>query len=257
MKYTHAIVRPPGHLFVNGLSTANLGKPDYERALKQHAAYVQALENCGLTVRSLPPDEIFPDSTFVEDTALLTSACAIILRPGAQSRRGEIEAVEHVVKKIYFDVEHIQAPGTVDGGDIMMAEDHFFIGLSRRTNREGAEQVLAILANFGLTGSLVSLDNILHLKSAIAYVENHTVVVTGELSTRPELNAYRMIRVDSDEQYAANCLWINGTVLIAAGYPKTKSAIMAAGYQVIALDMSEFRKLDGGLSCLSLRFRIS
>ena len=253
MKYTHAIVRPPGRSFVNGLSTANLGTPDYERALKQQAAYVQALETCGLTVYSLPPDELFPDSTFVEDTALLTPVCAIILRPGAPSRRDEIEAIEQVMKTFYINIEHIQAPGTVDGGDIMMAGDHFFIGLSQRTNREGAEQILAILTKYGLTGSLLSLENILHLKSAIAYVENHTVVATGELSTRSEFNGYRMIRVDPVEQYAANCLWVNGTVLIAAGYPKAESAIIAAGYRVIALDMSEFRKLDGGLSCLSLR----
>jgi len=254
MKYTRAIVRPPGRSFVNGLSTANLGMPDYEKALKQHAAYVQALEICGLTVCSLPPDELYPDSTFVEDTALLTSACAIILRPGAPSRRGEIEAIEQAVKKFYINIERIQAPGTVDGGDIMMAGDHFFIGLSQRTNREGAEQVHAILAKFGPTGSPLPLENILHLKSAIAYLENHTVVATGELLTKPEFSGYRMIRVDSDEQYAANCLWVNGTVLIAAGNPKVEGAITAAGYRVIMLDMSEFRKLDGGLSCLSLRF---
>jgi len=253
MKYTYAIVRPPGRSFVNGLSTANLGMPNYERALKQHAAYVQALENCGLTIYSLPPDEQHPDSTFVEDTALLTPVCAIILRPGALSRRGEIEAIEQVVKKFYSNIERIREPGTVDGGDIMMVEDHFFIGLSQRTNREGAEQILANLAKYGMTGSLLAIENILHLKSAVAYVENQTIVVTDELSTRSEFRDYRMIRVDSVEQYAANCLWANGTVLIAEGYPKAESAIIAAGYQAIVLDMSEFRKLDGGLSCLSLR----
>ena len=254
MKFTHAIVRPPGRSFVNGLSTANLGAPDWESALRQHAAYVQALKTCGLLVTVLPPDDDYPDSTFVEDTALLTPACAIILRPGAPSRRGETESIEPVVKTFYTDIEHIHAPGTVDGGDVMLAGNHFFIGLSQRTNREGAEQILAILTDRGMTGSLVPLGNILHLKSAIAYVENQTVVASRELSTRPEFGVYRMIQIDSAEQYGANCLWINGTVLVPAGYPKAESAIIAAGYRTIVLDTSEFRKLDGGLSCLSLRF---
>ncbi len=254
MRFTRAIVRPPGRSFIHGLSTAGLGPPDHDLALRQHAAYVDALRTCGLQVITLPPDERYPDSTFVEDTALLTPSCAVILRPGAASRCGETLAIEPVVREFYDAVEHIEPPGTVDGGDIMMVGDHYFIGRSARTNDQGAAQLLAILNRHGYTGSLVPLADTLHLKSDMSYVENETVVAFGKLTAGEEFGRYRAIPVDPAERYAANCLWINGTVLIAAGHPKTARAIAAVGYDMIELDMSEYRKLDGGLSCLSLRF---
>jgi dimethylargininase len=254
MRFTKAIVRTPGASMVDGLTSAGLGTPDQAKTLVQHAAYIQALESCGLRVTVLPPDEAFPDSTFVEDTALVTSACAIITRPGAVSRRGETAAIEQALARFYPDIERIVLPGTVDAGDIMMVGEHHYIGSSQRTNAEGAAQVIAILEAHGLTGSTVPLKHILHLKSASAYLENNRMALAGELIGRPEFSGFDVIPVDDDEAYAANCLWINGRVLVAAGFPKMRRAIEACGYQTIPLDMSEFRKLDGGLSCLSLRF---
>jgi dimethylargininase len=254
MRVRNAIVRRPGPSLVDGLTSANLGKPDYEKALVQHNAYIRALESCGLTVTVLPPDNDYPDSTFVEDTALLTPACAIITRPGAVSRRGETAAVERAVAGFYTTIERVVSPGMVDAGDIMMVDTHYYIGVSQRTNSEGASQVIRHLEKHGLSGSTVPLQQALHLKSGVAYIENDHLVVSGEFIGRPEFAAYKTLAVEPDEQYAANCLWVNDRVLVAEGYPKIRHAIEALGYDTIALAMSEFRKLDGGLSCLSLRF---
>lgn len=239
---------------VNGLTSAGLGKPDYATALVQHAAYIRALESCGLRVTVLPPDETCPDSTFVEDTALVTPAGAVIMRPGAESRRGETAAIEQALKPFSTDVARVVSPGTVDAGDIMMVGSHYYIGLSKRTNAEGAAQVIANLEAHGLTGSTVPLKDILHLKSAAAYLEDNRMVLGGELAGRPEFSGFNIIPVDHDEEYAANCLWINGRVLVAAGFPGLRRSVEALGLETTALEMSEFRKLDGGLSCLSLRF---
>ncbi|NMC44578.1 MAG: N(G),N(G)-dimethylarginine dimethylaminohydrolase [candidate division Zixibacteria bacterium] len=254
MRFTKAIVRTPGASMVDGLTSAGSGKPDYAKALVQHAAYIRALESCGLRVTVLPADEAFPDSTFVEDPALVTPAGAIIMRPGAESRRGETAAIEQALAGFFPNFERIVPPGTVDAGDIMMVGDHYYIGLSKRTNAEGAAQVIAILEAHGLTGSTVPLKHILHLKSAAAYLEDRRIVLGGELTGRPEFSGFDIIPVEDDEKYAANCLWINDRVLVAAGFPKMQAAIRARGFETIPLPMSEFRKLDGGLSCLSLRF---
>jgi dimethylargininase len=254
MKFSQAIVRQPGPSFVNGITTANLGAPDLQLALQQHKAYVQAMTECGLSVTTLPLDDNYPDSTFVEDTALLTPSCAIIMRPGAPARRGETAAIEEVITQYFRTVEKVQSPGTADAGDMLMVGSHYYIGLSQRTNLHGATQIINILESHGMTGSTVPLENVLHLKSGVAFLENNTMVVAGEFKARSEFKSFELIPIDDGELYAANCLWLDGTVLIAAGFPKTEHAIKATGLKTIVLDMSEFRKLDGGLSCLSLRF---
>lgn len=252
--FTRAIVRTPGRSMINGLSTAGLGLPDYEKALAQHAAYVEALETCGLGVTVLPPDERFPDSTFVEDVALLTPVCAIITRPGAPSRRGETAAMCAVLQEHYEQIEEIQPPGTVEAGDIMMVGKHFYIGLSQRTNAEGAQQMIEILEKYGFSGSTVPLKEMLHLKSGVSYLENNRLLAAGEFQTAEVFQGFDILPVPEEEQYAANSLWVNGTVLTPAGFPRTRELIERAGYPVLEVDVSEFRKLDGGLSCLSLRF---
>lgn len=254
MTFSRAIVREPGPSLIHGITTANLGLPDYQLALKQHKAYVHALTECGLTVIALPPDNDHPDSTFVEDTALLTPKCAIIMRPGAPARREETTGVETVIKEFYPVIERVEPPGTADAGDILMVGDHYYIGLSQRTNPDGAAQIIKILNSQGMTGSTVPLERVLHLKSGVAYLEGNTMVVAGEFKAHPEFSQFNLIPVSDDEMYAANCLWVNGTVLVVAGYPETERAIKDAGRETLVLDVSEFRKLDGGLSCLSLRF---
>ncbi|MGB8718766.1 MAG: arginine deiminase-related protein [Desulfobacterales bacterium] len=252
--FSHAIVRTPSRSMIRGLTSANLGTPDYPRALCQHRRYVRALEDCGLTVTVLPADENFPDATFVEDTALLTPRCAVITRPGAASRRGESAAIQEAIGRFYATLERLESPGTLDGGDVMLVRTHAYVGLSGRTNTEGARQLIAILNRYGMTGSMVPLERGLHLKTGVCYLANNLLAASGEFLNNPQFQQFDLLPVADDERYAANCLWINGRVLVPEGFPKTRAAIAAAGYPTVPLAVSEFQKLDGGLTCLSLRF---
>jgi len=254
MQFKNAIVRIPCKNMVEGLSSVGLGKPDHKLALKQHGNYVEALQECELDVRVLPADEAYPDSVFVEDTALLTPGLAIIANPGAASRQGEIPSMEETVRTFYDHVEYIQAPGTLEAGDVMMAGSHYFIGISERTNADGANQLISILEKHGMSGSVVEISGMLHLKSGVSYLENNNMLMIEPLMHHQAFHAYQQITVPGKESYAANSVWINDTVLVPSGYPETLKKIQDAGYETIVLDMSEFRKLDGGLSCLSLRF---
>ena len=252
--FTKAIVRLPCPDMVHGITTASLGKPDYEKALDQHAAYVEALRTCGLDVTVLEPDNDFPDSTFVEDTALLTPTLAIITNPGALSRNGEVVAMKDVVETFYDEVVHIDPPGTLEGGDVMMVGPHFYIGLSERTNGTGAAHLVSLLEKHKMTGQPVTMKDMLHLKTGVSYLEHGKLLVMGEFVDKLEFRQFDQIEVDPREAYAANSVWINGKVLTPAGFPNTQKAIEKAGYETLTLEMSEFQKLDGGLSCLSLRF---
>ena len=255
--FTKAIVKRPAVSFASGETTAELGKPDFEEALRQHQAYCEALESCGLELIRLAPDDEYPDSTFVEDTALLTARGAVLTRPGADSRRGEVENMAPFVRKFFSSVNSIEEPGTLDAGDVCEAGEHFFIGISRRTNEHGARQLAGYLNEFGYTTSLIDirgLSNILHLKSGLAYLPGKRLVIIDALRAIEEFSGYNLVCLNSTEDYAANCLSLNGKVLIASGFPTLKSELERLGYQIITLDMSEFQKMDGGLSCLSLRF---
>jgi dimethylargininase len=247
----------PGDNFTEGLTTAELGTPDVKLALSQHEAYCLALESCGLELIRLPSDLQRPDSTFVEDTAVLTSQSAMLTRPGAASRLGEVDAIRETIQRFYPSIHEIAAPGTLDGGDVCEAGPHFFIGISHRTNQEGARQLSQWLATNGFTSSLVDvreMRSILHLKSGIAYLDNNDLVVMDELAGREEFSGYNLIRVPAEETYACNCVLVNDRALMPAGFPRLEDHLARRGYQPLPIEMSEFRKMDGGLSCLSLRF---
>ncbi|PIP80098.1 MAG: N(G),N(G)-dimethylarginine dimethylaminohydrolase [Gammaproteobacteria bacterium CG22_combo_CG10-13_8_21_14_all_40_8] len=252
--FSKAIVRTPCKNLVNGLTAANLGLPDYEKALLQHQDYIRALEECGLKVTVLAADDDYPDSTFVEDVALLTQNFAILTNPGAPSRKGEVASMLPVLKDHYQIIESIAQKGTVEAGDVMMVGKHFYIGLSERTNLLGARQMIHLLETHQMTGSVIALTDVLHLKTGVMYLENNNLLVSGEFVNKPEFKCFNRLEVDADEAYAANSVWINGTVLTPKGFPKTKKLIESAGYSVREVDVSEFQKIDGGLSCLSLRF---
>ena len=252
--FKNAIVRRPCPEMIKGLTSSSLGKPDYEKALAQHEKYVEALQSCGLEVKVLEADSRFPDSTFVEDVALCTPACSVLTNPGAASRNGEKLEMKPVLQTYFKQVESVEFPGTLDAGDVMMVGQHFYIGLSERTNVEGAEQLMRILEEFGMTGSKVPLQKMLHLKSGVSYLEQNKLLVTGEFIQHSAFHTFDRLEVDPDESYAANSLWINSKVLVPEGFPKTRKKIEQAGYHTLTLNVSEFQKLDGGLSCLSLRF---
>jgi len=257
LRFRHAIVRLPGSNFASGLSTGTYGAPDYSLALHQHARYCRALEQCGLTLTVLEPDLRYPDSTFVEDTAVLVKECAVLTYPGAPTRSGEVEAIRRTIDSAFDRVEAILPPGTLDGGDICEAENHFLIGISERTNEEGARQLAEFLKRHGYTSAAVDIrgmQGILHLKSGLAYVGDNTLVVTGALANCAALQGFQQDRVPREEEYAANCIRVNEDVLVAAGFPKLKASLEGLGYRLLEVEMSEFQKMDGGLSCLSLRY---
>jgi dimethylargininase len=259
--FTRAIVRPPARNFAAGLSSAAEGAPDVDRALEQHLQYVGALRDCGLNVTNLQPDEAHPDATFVEDTAIVTARGAILTRPGAPSREGEVRSMAVCLRKFYADLPAIEAPGTVDGGDVCEADGHFLIGVSARTNEHGAEQLARHLAGFGYTSANIDIRRnqaLLHLKSGIAYLGDGVWAVDGgienDLRSQREIDLRDLILVSPAEAYAANCVRVNDAILVAAGYPQIHAALRRRDRRVVQLEMSEFRKMDGGLSCLSLRF---
>ncbi len=254
MRFKKAILRIPSKSIVKGLTTQNLGKPDYDLALKQHGLYIEALQKSGVETIILQPDENYPDSCFVEDTAVLAEEFAVITNPGAASRKGETTEIEKTLKNYYDRIYKIEEPGTLDGGDILRAENNFYIGISKRTNYEGANQLKAILEKHGYNPFFVELKNYLHLKTGIAYLDNNNMVLAGELKNNSIFNDFKKIIINKEEEYAANCIKVNDFVFIAKGFPKTKRKISEIGYNIIELDMSEFMKIDGGLSCLSLRF---
>jgi PAS domain S-box-containing protein len=253
---TRAIVRPPGANFADGLTTVDLGRPEFLTALAQHEKYCRALQECSVEVIALPSDESFPDGTFVEDAAILTPKGAVLTRPGEASRLGEIESIRNILTPLFPSIFHIVAPGTLDGGDVCEAGDHFFIGISRRTNESGARQLADLLRHMGYSSTFIDIRNtpgILHLKSGIAYLGDRRIAVWGSLAKPDLFRGYELVHVPPGEEYAANCIRINDRMLIASGFPGFESGLRQMGYNVLPVDMSEFQKMDGGLSCLSLR----
>jgi dimethylargininase len=255
--FKRALVRPPSAGFEKGLTTAHLGPPVLERALEQHERYCEALERCGLELTRLAADPHFPDSTFVEDTAVLAGRCAVMTRPGAASRQGEVAAVRRALEPFYESYREIEAAGTLDGGDVCEAEGRYFIGVSERTNEEGARQLAEFLAEAGYSSAIVDIrgiEGLLHLKSGVASLGGRRLAAIEALAGHAAFRGLEIVRVAPAETYAANCVLVNGTALLASGYPGLGASLRALDYRVVALDMSEFRKMDGGLSCLSLRF---
>lgn len=255
--FRHAIVRPPGESFAEGLTTADLGRPDLARARAQHEAYCEALLGCGVALTWLPPDAAHPDSTFVEDTAVLTPRTAILTRPGAPSRAGEVAAIRPALEPFFPKMASIGPPGTLDGGDVCEAGSHVFIGRSERTNPEGARRLAALLEADGFSTSTFDVrgtPGILHLKSGLAWLGGRRLAVIAEWADHDAWRGWEPVVLAPAERYAANAVVVNDRVLVAAGRPRFEAALRDLGLSPQPLDMSEFEKMDGGLSCLSLRF---
>ncbi|PWY54399.1 N(G),N(G)-dimethylarginine dimethylaminohydrolase [Legionella qingyii] len=254
--FQQAIVRTPSPSLIHGLTSAiDLGQPDYIKALEQHQNYINTLIRCGLEVTVLPASDAFPDSCFVEDPALLTDRFALLTRPGAQSRQEEVNLIEPCIQTFYKTRTHkIEAPGTLEAGDVMQVEDHFYIGLSQRTNKEGVAQLTALLAQYGFKSTVIELKKFLHLKTGVSYLGNKCLLVNGELVNHPAFKSFEQLIIDDSEAYAANCINVNNTVIMPQGFPRSIEMVHNSGFHVITTDVSEFRKIDGGLSCLSLRF---
>lgn len=251
------MLRRPGANFASGITTSDEGAPDFSAALTQHEAYADVLRSLGLELEILPADPSFPDGVFVEDTAVIVDGIAIVTRPGASTRIGETTEVEHALKGRFLEPARITAPGTVDGGDVCETDDVVLIGVSERTNEAGARQLASILADLGRPAELIdirSIPGLLHLKTGLSYLGEGRLALAPGVEPPITLKRFEAVMLDPEERYAANCIRINGKVLIPTGAPRFADRLVRLGYATIAVEMSEFRKMDGGLSCLSLRF---
>jgi dimethylargininase len=253
MTFTHAIARRPERNLAAGITSSNLGAPDYKKTLEQFEAYLDALVDCGLSVTVLDPLEGYPDAHFVEDTSVVTLETAVITNPGAVSRKGEVSSIAAALQP-FREIVWIQPPGTIDGGDVLMVGRHFFIGLSDRTNEQGAKQLGDAVTGFGYTWTTVPVAAGLHFKSSVNAVGEDTLLTTRTFADHPALAGFHRIVLSTHEEYAGNTLLINNHLIMPAGYPDTRRKLKALNKPIIELDTSEFRKMDGGLTCLSLRF---
>lgn len=251
MPYKFAVTRKPGRSFCSGMTTANLGAPNIALALEQHEQYVLTLKTCGLKVIDLEADEQFPDGCFVEDTALVTAEFAVITNPGAASRRGETAAIIPVLEQ-YRPLKFLPASVTLDGGDVLLIGKRFYVGISTRTTTKAASALGEIVQPYGYEVVPVVVQDILHLKTGVCFVGAETIVATQQFARCPEFQDYQKIVTLPEEDYAANCLRINDHIVMAMGFPDLKCKLLELNMPVLEVEMSEFRKMDGGLTCSSL-----
>jgi dimethylargininase len=250
-----AIVRQPSPALLRCALTFLERQPiDLEKAAGQHAAYVAALRAAGVDVRILPPLADLPDAVFVEDTAVVVDECAVITRPGIESRRPEAERIAPVLEAVR-PVIRVVAPGTIDGGDVLLVGRTFFVGQTRRTNAEGTRQLEAALGPHGYHIVPVAPSGCLHLKSAVTYIGDETVLVNPEWIDVDVFSRWQCIPVAPDEPHGANALLAGEIVHLAASAPATQRKLDALGFTTRSIDTSEFEKAEAALTCLSLIFR--
>lgn len=253
--FNRAIVRTPSQSVVDGLRAVDTGAPSYEGVLAEHGAYVRALEALGVQVETLPALEAFPDSVFVEDTALVFTGAAILLNPGAPTRRGEAAEMASALTRNFDRVLRLEQ-GTAEGGDVLTTPRGVFIGASARTSIGGAAALVSLLAEIGLQGIVVSTPpGVLHLKSDCSLLDDETILCTPKLAASEPFPGFRLVLTPDGEEGAANALRIGDQVLLAEAYSRTAEALGKAGYRVTTLATAEIAKIDAGLSCMSLRWR--
>jgi len=244
-----AIVREPGNSYSKCISCHPLRQTiDLGRARRQHAEYCRVLGDLGLELIRMPQDDENADSCFVEDNAVIHHGKALICRMAKDSRRGEIDAVESILKGM-VSVKRATAPATVEGGDVVHFSDRLLSGVTQRTNEQGISQMEEWL---DVRVDTVKDPSIVHLKSHVTYLGKDFVISTRRYSTHPTLKAYSVLVVSEDEGYAADTLAIGDTVLMAKGLPKSQALVKDAGFDVVSLDVSEIEKCEGALTCLSL-----
>lgn len=226
---------------------------DQERAVAQHASYEQCLMELGCHVHRLPSDASMPDAVFIEDTAVVVAELAVVTRPGAASRRAETGAVAAALTA-YRSRAVIEAPGTLDGGDVLRIERTFYVGESARSNRDGIEQLGDLLAPFDYRVVPVATRGCLHLKTAATVAAPGVVVLNPDWVDRATFGAVEIIEVDAEEPFAGNVLRVGDTTISAVAFPRTIRRLEQHGIVVRAVDMSEFAKAEGGVTCCSVIF---
>ncbi|MDZ4085215.1 MAG: dimethylarginine dimethylaminohydrolase [Tabrizicola sp.] len=254
--FSHAITRRPAASITRGLRAVDTGTPDLARMQADHAAYIATLRETGATVVELPPLDAFPDSVFVEDTALCLPQGAVVMRPGAPSRLGEAAEMAPHLKALYAEVVAITGPDSfIEGGDILVTEREIFVGRSARTNAAGIAELTRLVAPWGHSlREVITPAGVLHFKTDCSLLDAETILSTTRLSASGCFDGYTVIDIPDGEEAAANTIRFNDLVLMPAGFPRTRDALTAAGFDVREIGNSECAKLDGGMSCLSLRF---
>jgi dimethylargininase len=255
-RFTHAICRRPAASIADGLRAVDTGAPDLARMEADHAAYVAALRATGAAVIVLDPLPAYPDSVFVEDTALCLPQGAVVMRPGAPSRLGEAAEMAPHLRALYAEVRTIEGPGSfIEGGDILVTGREVLVGRSARTNAAGVAELARLIADWGHSLREVHTPpGVLHFKTDCSLLDAGTVLATPRLAATGCFDGYRVVHTAPGEEAAANAIRFNDIVVMAAGFPGTRAAVQAAGYRVVEIGNAECAKLDGGMSCLSLRF---
>ncbi|MFL6600482.1 MAG: dimethylarginine dimethylaminohydrolase [Steroidobacteraceae bacterium] len=254
-EFDSALVRAPARSVINGLSSQTGTRPLFEAIEREHTAYVRALEDCGLKVETLPPLEDYPDSIFVEDPALVFGNAAILLRPGAPTRLGEVTEMESALGRRFDRVLRLQT-GFADGGDMLLTPHGMFIGLSKRTDQAGATELQGLLQQLGINARVVNTPtDTLHLKSDCSLIGEDHILCTATLAASGLFDDYRKLIVPQSEKRAANSLRLNDTVLVGEEFPLTLDLLRRSGYTVKALSVRDIGKVDAGLSCMSLRWK--
>jgi len=247
-----AITRPVSDSLVRCELTHLARTPiDVERARAQHGAYERALAGLGCRIERLPAEHELPDAVFVEDTAIVLDELALIARPGAPSRRPEVPSAAEALAR-YRDLVHVEAPGTLDGGDVLRVGRTIYVGLSLRSNRAVVDQMADLLSPLGYAVLGVAVTGCLHLKSAVTQVAPETLLIQREWVAARQFGGMALIDVDPGEPYAANALLIGDSVIYAAAYPRTQARLEAHGIDVHAVDVSELAKAEGAVTCCSL-----
>ena len=254
-KFTHALCRRPAASITQGLRAENIGDPDYQQFQEHHLQYVEALQQAGCHVTVLDALEAYPDSVFIEDAALCLAGTAIALRPGAKSRFGESAALMPALQTSFKRVISLPGEGYVDGGDILVTDNEVFIGLSSRTNEAGFTNISNVVESLGYTARKINTPpDILHFKTDCGLLDGQSIFATSALAATGCFDGYKVVVAPNGEEAAANLIRVNDVVMIAEGFPNTQNLLEKEGYKVVGIPNAEAAKVDGGLSCMSLRF---
>lgn len=253
--FTHAICRLPATSSVQGLRAIDTGAPDIDVFRQHHADYVAALRETGAEVTVLDALEDFPDSVFVEDSALCLREGAIVMRPGAPSRLGEAAAMAPALAEFYDDIRTLNGPGFIEGGDILVTENEILVGKSARTDAAGVADLSAMVADWGYrVRELQTPPDVLHFKTDCSLLDAETILSTKRLAATGCFEGYDVILTEDGDEASANSIRFNDLVVMPAGFQRTAEKLDRAGYTIRQIGNSEAAKLDGGMSCLSLRF---
>ena len=257
--FSKAIVRTPARSLGQGLTSSGLGAPDMELALKQHQNYIELFKQAGINVTVLDAVEEYPDSVFVEDTAVMIpfkgGTAAFLTCPGAESRRGEVKVIQSALSDHADEIIRMEGDGLMEGGDVLLMGETFYVGIDTRTNKSGFEQFSIAASRFGYNCIPVPFDNGMpHLKTELSALDEETLIMSARFEKRDEFTGFKKLVVQKGEEYSSNCLYLGSKLLVPAGFSATAELLDKNGFNPEFIDMSEFRKMDGGLTCLSLRW---